>query len=66
MTLLEQATAFRTAYNQECLSGMVRYGFVKEKLFDMQAGLVAEEANEFLQACADLEGAPNTPVSTLP
>ena len=35
MTLLEQAVAFRTAFNQEMLDGMVRYGFIKEKLFDM-------------------------------
>ena len=61
MTLLEQAVAFRTAFNQEMLEGMTRYGFVKERLFNMQAGLIAEESNEFLQACADLEGAPNTP-----
>jgi predicted HAD superfamily Cof-like phosphohydrolase len=63
MTLLEQAVAFRTAFNQEMLEGMTRYGFVKERLFNMQAGLIAEESNEFLQACADLEGAPNTPTN---
>ena len=56
MTLLEQAIAFRDAYDQEMLDGMVRYGFVKEKLFDMQAGLVEEEANEFLEACKRLKG----------
>ena len=61
MTLLEQAVAFRIAFNQEILEGMTRYGFVKERLFKMQAGLIAEESNEFLQACADLKGAPNTP-----
>ena len=61
MTLLEQAIAFREAYDQEMLDGMVRYGFVKEKLFDMQAGLVEEEANEFLEACKDLRDAANTP-----
>ena len=58
MTLLEQAVAFRTAFNQEMLKGMVRYGFLKEKLFDMQARLVAEEANEFLEACANLKKVP--------
>ena len=63
MTLLEQAEQFRQAFNQEMLTGMVRYGFVKERMFNMQAGLIAEEANEFLQACADLEGAPNTPAN---
>ena len=63
MTLLEQAIAFRKAYDQEILNGMVRYGFVKEKLFDMQAGLVAEESNEFLEACKDLRDAANTPAN---
>ena len=59
MTLLEQAVAFRTAFNQEMLEGMVRYGFIKEKLFDMQARLVAEEANEFLEALANLKQDPH-------
>ena len=59
MTLLEQAIAFRTAFNQEMLEGMMRYGFIKEKLFDMQARLVAEEANEFLEACANLKQDPH-------
>jgi len=61
MTLLEQAVKFREAFNQEMLEGMVRYGFIKEKLFDMQAGLIAEEANEFLQACAELKKDPHKP-----
>jgi NTP pyrophosphatase (non-canonical NTP hydrolase) len=61
MTLQEQAVKFREAFNQEMLEGMVRYGFIKEKLFDMQAGLIAEEANEFLQACAELKKDPNKP-----
>jgi NTP pyrophosphatase (non-canonical NTP hydrolase) len=63
MTLLEQAIAFRKAFNQEILDGMTRYGFVKERLFNMQAGLIAEESEEFLQAARDLEGAPNTPAN---
>ena len=63
MTLLEQAIAFREAFNQEMIEGMTRYGFVKQRLFDMQAGLIEEEANEFLQAARDLEGAPNTPAN---
>ena len=63
MTLLEQAIAFREAFNQEMIDGMTRYGFVKERLFNMQAGLIEEEANEFLQAARDLEGAPNTPAN---
>ena len=63
MTLLEQAIAFREAYDQEMLDGMVRYGFVKEKLFDMQAGLIEEESNEFLEACKDLRDAANTPAN---
>ena len=46
MTLLEQAVAFREAFNQEMLDGMTRYGFVKERLFNMQAGLIEEEGYE--------------------
>ena len=61
MTLLEQAIEFRQAFNQEMLEGMTRYGFVKERLFNMQAGLIAEESNEFLQACAELKKDPNKP-----
>ena len=56
MTLLEQAIAFREAFNQEILQGMTRYGFVKERLFNMQAGLIEEESKEFLEAARDLEG----------
>ena len=60
MTLLEQARAFREAYGQEMLEGMVRYGFVKEKLFRMKAALIAEESAEFLQAARELEEHPNS------
>jgi len=63
MTLLQQAIAFREAYDQEMLEGMTRYGFVKEKLFNMQAGLVEEEAKEFLEACKDLRDAATTPAN---
>ena len=62
MTLLEQARAFREAYGQEMLDGMVRYGFVKEKLYRMQARLINEESKEFLQACHELEEHPNNAV----
>ena len=58
MTLLEQAIAFREAYNQEMLNGFVQCGYMKKKLFDMQAGLINEESIEFLQACSDLEEHP--------
>ena len=63
MTLLKQAIAFRKAFNQEMLVGMTRYGFVKERLFNMQAGLIEEESKEFLEAARDLEGSPNTPAN---
>jgi len=63
MTLLEQAIAFRQAFNQEMVAGMSRYGFVKEKLFTMQVGLIQEEAIEFDEACRDLRDAPSTPAN---
>ena len=50
MTLLEQAHEFRRAFNQEVLPNIARYGFVKKQLWDMQVGLIKEEAVEFLEA----------------
>ena len=50
MTLLEQAHAFRQAFNQEQLDNISRYGFIKKKLWDMQVGLIVEESREFLEA----------------
>ena len=58
-SLLDQAVAFRQVFNQEIQPGMVSCGFVKERLFDMQVRLIAEEANEFLEACAELKKRPN-------
>ena len=63
MTLLEQAVEFRQAFNQEMLAGLTHYGFVKEKLFTMQAGLIEEETIEFLEACRDLRDSPSTPAN---
>ena len=34
--------------------GFVANGFIKEQLFDLQLDLVAEESNEFFEACHDL------------
>ena len=59
MTLLEDATEFRKTFNQEIQPSMVSCGFVKERLFDMQVRLIAEEVNEFLEACAELKKRPN-------
>ena len=50
MTLLEQARAFREAFGQEMLDNISRYGFIKQKLWNMQADLIEEESAEFLNA----------------
>ena len=50
MSLLEQAREFRETFNQESLPNISRYGFIKKKLWDMQVGLIKEEAVEFLFA----------------
>ena len=50
MSLLEQARQFRETFNQESLPNISRYGFIKKKLWDMQVGLIKEEAVEFLFA----------------
>ena len=50
MTLMEQARKFREVFNQEMLPNISRFGFIKKKLWDMQARLIREEAGEFLVA----------------
>ena len=54
MNLLEQAKAFRTAFDQECVTDISRFGFIKKKLWDMQVGLINEESCEFLDAAENL------------
>ena len=54
MTLLSHAIRFREAYNQEMQEGFTPDGFIKEKLFDLQQELIAEESNEFFEACHEL------------
>ena len=54
MTLLSHAIRFREAYNQEMQDGFVANGFIKEQLFDLQQELIAEESNEFFEACHEL------------
>jgi len=54
MTLLEQARQFREVFQQESLGNISRYGFIKKKLWDMQVGLINEEAKEFLDAADEV------------
>ena len=54
MTLLDQAHAFRAAFNQEELDNITNCGFIKKKLYDLQTELIREEAREFLDAAADV------------
>lgn len=55
MTLIEQAKIFRESFGQEILSGLTRFGFLKLKLWNMQIGLIEEEAAEFLDAADEFE-----------
>jgi len=54
MTLNEQAKAFREAFGQEILDNISRFGFIKSSLWNMQKGLIVEEANEFLKVADEL------------
>ena len=58
MTLGEQARLFREKFNQELLANFSRFGFIKKQLWDMQVGLIKEEASEFLVAAKDLFASP--------
>ena len=53
MTLQDQAIAFRKTFNQDCAANISHYGFIKKKLWDMQVGLVEEEAQEFIEAAGE-------------
>lgn len=59
MTLLEQAIAFRKAFNQEIKEGFAPDGFIKQSLYDMQARLIEEEVCEFDEAATLLTYSPN-------
>ena len=58
MTLGDQARLFRDKFNQETLANFSRFGFIKKQLWDMQVGLIKEEASEFLVAAKDLFSSP--------
>ena len=59
MTLLEQAKAFREAFNQEIKEGFAPDGFIKEQLYDMQMRLIEEECKELDEAATLLKFSPN-------
>ena len=61
MSLLEQASKFREIFGQETLPNISRYGFIKKKLWDMQVGLIKEEAVEFLFASDECFADPENP-----
>ena len=46
MTLLEQAKAFREAFDQETKEGFAPDGFIKEILYKLQRRLIREETEE--------------------
>ena len=54
MSRLEEARRFREVFGQEMLDNISNYGFVKQKLWDMQCDLIEEEAAEFLEAADEV------------
>ena len=61
MSRLEEAKAFREAFGQELLPNISRFSFIKKKLWDMQLGLINEEAVEFIEAARELFNDPEEP-----
>ena len=59
MTLLEQAKAFREAFEQETKEGFAPDGFIKEILYKLQRKLIQEETKEFDEAATLLLYSPN-------
>ena len=58
MSLGEQARVFRKTFRQESLQNISQYGFIKKKLWDMQATLIKEESAELLEAIDELYADP--------
>ena len=54
MSRLQEARQFREVFGQEMLENISHYGFIKQKLWDMQIDLIEEEAAEFLEAADEL------------
>ena len=53
MSLQRQAKKFREVFGQDCLPNISHYGFIKKQLWDMQARLIEEESQEFLEAAGE-------------
>ena len=58
MNLGDHALAFREIFGQEVLDNISSCGFIKKKLWDMQVGLINEEAREFFEAAEELYADP--------
>ena len=54
MSRMNEARRFREVFGQEMLPNISHYGFIKKKLWNMQADLIEEEAAEFLEAADEL------------
>ena len=54
MSRLEEARVFRETFGQEMLENISHYGFIKQKLWNMQTDLIEEEAAEFLEAADEV------------
>ena len=58
MSRLEEARTFREAFGQEMLDNISRYGFIKQKLWNLQLRLINEESTEFMEAADEVYADP--------
>ena len=54
MSLGDDARTFRETFDQEIFPNISNYGFIKQKIWDMQVGLIQEESREFVAAADEL------------
>lgn len=54
MSRMNEARVFRETFGQEMLENISHYGFIKQKLWNMQTDLIEEEAAEFLEAADEV------------
>ena len=58
--LMSQALQFRDAFKQPILHNFTRYGFLRQKLYQMQVSLIEEESKEFIEATDKLSMDPHS------
>jgi len=62
MSRMNEAQVFRETFGQEMLDNISHYGFIKQKLWNMQINLIEEESAEFMKAADEVFADPENDI----